>query len=426
MKQKEAALVEHVETLRHEAVALCRDLVRINTVNPYSGGRITGLEKDGQAFLKPILEAMGARATLFEPPPDIYERMGVLGPKGRSFESRPNLVAEFDFGADGPTLILNGHMDTVDVSGMTVEPFGGEIRDGRVWGRGASDCKGGLAAAIVAIKALLPFRVDLRGKILLESAVDEECSGSGAGTLACCLAGYRGDAAVVVDGNDLDITLGCGGCLTADLRVQGQAGHAAHGGISAVDKAIIIKSAIDCFDAERRQRFPNVRVNLGVFNAGVHAAVVPGSAYLSLNIVYALPEAQAAEDAGEGFCGLPVRRAFEKTIRATERNDPWLAEHPAHIEWVKDLIPFETPQDARIIRDLFSAFRASVGRDPRVHTVPAWLDATYLHHFAQTPVVVFGPGLSTACHASDENVPVENLVNAGKAMALYLYRRLAR
>jgi acetylornithine deacetylase/succinyl-diaminopimelate desuccinylase-like protein len=259
----QAAVLDQVGHLQDEATQLCQDIVRINTVNPYSGDRDTGLEKHGQAYLEPILDSMGARTTLFEPPPDIYQRMGVLGPKGRSFKDRPNLVAEFDLGGEGPTIILNGHMDTVGVSDMTIDPFSGEVKDGAIWGRGSSDCKGGLTTAVIATKALLPYQDQLAGRIIFQSVVDEECSGSGAGTLACCDAGYRGHAAVVVDGNDLQITLGCGGCLTADLYVQGRAGHAARGGISAIDKGLVVKSAIDAFKAQRERRFPDARVNLG-------------------------------------------------------------------------------------------------------------------------------------------------------------------
>ena len=109
-----------------------------------------------------------------------------------------------------------------------------------------------------------------------------------------------------VDGNGLAITLGCGGCLTADLTVTGREGHAAHGtGVSAIDKGFIIKQAIDEFKREREAACPDCRVNVGIFRSGAHAAVVPGSAYLSLNIVYTVAEAEAARAAGYPWGGAP-------------------------------------------------------------------------------------------------------------------------
>ncbi|MEI6502589.1 MAG: hypothetical protein WCP21_16390, partial [Armatimonadota bacterium] len=102
-------LLEIVDALQPEIVQLCRSLVQINTVNPYSGDRAPGGEKAGQAFLAPLLERLGGQVTLFDCPADIYTRTGILGPRGRDFRDRPNLVARFDFGP-GPTIVLNGHM----------------------------------------------------------------------------------------------------------------------------------------------------------------------------------------------------------------------------------------------------------------------------------------------------------------------------
>ena len=217
----EKKIMAEVDRLSDEMVEICRNLVQVNTVNPYSGDPNPG------------------KTRMIDTPADIYERMGVIGPKGREFAGRPNLVGEFTFGSGGKRIIINGHMDTVAVTGMEIKPFSGEVRDGKIWGRGASDCKGPLAAGLIAIKALLSAADTLSGSIVYESVMDEECSGSGAGTLTCCNEGYTGDMAIVVDGSGLIITHGCSGCLTADVTVFGQGGHAAVGGISAIDKGFI-------------------------------------------------------------------------------------------------------------------------------------------------------------------------------------------
>ena len=183
MLPSEDKIIARVQSLEDELVKMCRRLVRIPTVNPYSGDSTAGCEKAGQLFLQPILKRLGGRTRLFAPPPDIYARMGVLGPKNRSFEDRPNLVAEFDFGRPGRQIILNGHMDTVGAAGMEFDPFAAELRDGRIFGRGTSDCKGGLCAGVIALKALMPFRKHLRGRVIFQSTVDEECNGGGAGTI---------------------------------------------------------------------------------------------------------------------------------------------------------------------------------------------------------------------------------------------------
>jgi len=420
----EERILKEVDCLSDEMVEICQKLVRANTVNPYSGDANPGNELNGQVILKPILEDMGAKTRMFETPPDIYERMGVIGPKGREFAGRPNLVGEFTLGSGGKRIIINGHMDTVAVTGMQIAPFAAEVKDGKIWGRGASDCKGNLATGLIAIKALLPFADELSGSIVYESVIDEECSGSGAGTLTCCQEGYAGDMAVVVDGGGLVITHGCGGCLTADATVLGQGGHAAIGGISAIDKGLIIKGAIDDFKRERESRYPNAKVNLGIFNSGVHSAVVPSSAYLSLNIVYKLEEAQKAKAQGLEFGGIRIREAFERTIREYEENDQWLKEHRSQIEWVKDLLPFETSKDEQLAQDLRSTFVDILGTEPDVSTISAWLDASWIYHFARTPTISFGPGQEGTAHADVEYIVIEDMKNCAKVLACFLYRQL--
>ena len=417
-------LISTVEDLRDDLVRTCQDLVRINTTNPYSGDPDSAGERAGQEYLAPVLEALGAEVTLFEPTPDIYDRCGVLGPKARDFTDRPNLIAEFDFGP-GPRIVLNAHMDTVGAQDMEFDPFAAEVRDGRIWGRGTSDCKGGQTVGVFALKALLALGTDLRGEVCFQSVVDEECNGGGAGTLACIEAGHtHGDLAIFLDGNELSLTLGCGGCLTADVFVQGRSGHAARGGVSAIEKALIVKQAIDAFKQEREAQYPDALLNLGIFRSGVHPAVVAGDAYLSLNIVYKLEEAQAAEGEGRGWNGSAIREEFVRRIAAADAGDEWLAEHPSRIEWVKDLIPFDVPSDDQQIEAFAQTFRDVQGAEPVFDRMEAWSDSCYPAQLGNMPTLLFGPGTSGCPHSANEYVEIDNLVAATKVVAVHLLRRL--
>jgi acetylornithine deacetylase len=405
---------------RDETVARLQDLIRIDTRNPYSGDADAPGEAEGQKYLEPILSAMGGRTRLFDCPDDIYERMDVIGPANRDFSDRPNLVAEWEFG-EGPRVVVNGHMDTVGAEGMEIDPFSAEIRDGAIWGRGTSDCKGGIAVGVEAIGLLLDAGLDLRGSLVFESVVDEECSGSGAGTLACLDAGYTGDVAVFVDGNDLAVTLGCGGCLTADITVPGREGHAARGtGVSAIDRGMIVKQAIDRFKAERESARPDCRVNIGIFRSGVHAAVVPGSAYLSLNIVYDVEEAEQARAAGHPWGAAPIRERFEEVIRAAEGEDEWLAEHPSEIVWVKDLVPFDQSEDDPWAQRLAAAMRSELGREPEFNRMVAWSDAAFPAALGGIPTLLFGPALSGEAHGPAEHIMIDDMVACSAALAAFL------
>jgi acetylornithine deacetylase len=426
MGTTEGHIVERVEAMRERIVQTCRELVAINTVNPYSGDPQAAGEKAGQEYLKPRLEALGAKPRLFEPPADIYDRMRVLGPKGRDFTNRPNLVAEIDYGRDGPTIILNGHMDTVGAQDMVCDPFAAEVRGDQIWGRGPSDCKGGLTVGLCALEALAESGAQLRGKVIFESVVDEECNGGGAGTMACVDAGYRGDVAIFLDGNDSAITLGCYGCLTADVTVAGQEGHAAYGtGVSALDKALVVKRAIDNFGAERLRERPDCRLNIGVFRSGVHPAVVPGKASMSLNMVYHHDEAIAAEEAGHPFGGGPIREAFEAAVRKADEGDEWLREHRSQIGWVKDLLPFIVEEEEPVAVRLAEVARDVTGEAPPFNHMLGWSDACYYAHHAKMPTVLFGPGKTGCAHAPDEHVEIESLVNVCKVLSVYLWRELS-
>lgn len=410
-----------------EMVARLQELVRIDTRNPYSGDKDWGGEKAGQEYLEPILGEMGAQTTLLECPADIYQRMGIIGPAERDFTDRPNLIGEWDFGGDGPRVIVNGHMDTVGAEGMTIDPFAAEVREGKIWGRGTSDCKGGLIVGLEAIRLLLDLDVSLSGSLVFESVVDEECSGSGAGTLACLDAGYTGDGAIFVDGNDLTLTLGCGGCLTADLSVTGKEGHAARGtGVSAIDKGFIVKQAIDAFKRERETEHPDCRVNLGIFHSGVHAAVVPGSAYMSLNIVYEVAEAEQAEADGHGWGGKPVRDRFEQVIRAAEAEDEWLSEHPSELVWVKDLIPFDQPDADPWAQRLAGVFREVLGEEPVFSRMMAWSDSAFPKALAGIPTVLFGPASGGEAHGPTEHIEIEQMVRCTQVLAAFLADVLGR
>lgn len=410
-----------------DIVGTLAELVRTETTNPYCGDENPAGEAAGQRLLADIISDMEPQIDLFDCPADIYSRMKVLGPEGREFSDRPNLVATFELGGDGPSVVVNGHMDTVGIDNMTIEPLSADIRDGKVWGRGTSDCKGGLTVAVWAIRAVLANRSGLRGRVILESVVDEECNGSGAGTLACIDRGYRGDVAVFVDGYDAAITRGCYGCLTAQIIVEGQEGHAAYGtGVSALEKALVVKQAVDQFKAQRERDYPDARINIGVFRCGTHPAVVPGRAEMQLNIVYRLEDARASVEAGDPWGAAELRRRFSSAIHSAAARDEWLSQRQPQIIWVKDLIPFEESEDSPWLARLQQAHEAATGEQAMVNFMVGWTDAAYYSALASVPTFLIGPAAEGKAHTPDEYVEIEALLRSTKTLALFLANTLAR
>ena len=448
------------EARGEQALQLAQALVRANTVNRHSGDARPGNEANGQRILAPLLRELGARIDEFDCPTDVYARMGMLGPRDREFADRPNLVAEIAYGAGGPTIVLQGHMDTVGVEGMTLDdPHSGEIRDGKLWGRGSSDMKGGLAAAVTALQALHDARHDLHGRILFASVVEEESNGSGAGALAWIDRARRGalfagqsaagtrassgtapaehqgpgaapdgalaDVGVCLDGSGPEIWRGYGGVLTVDVHVEGKSGHPAHSvAVSAIEKALVVKEAIDRYRAERESLGPGRNVNLGIFRGGTHPAVVAGSAYMSLNMSYVAADAVAAEAAGHGFGNAPGRERFESLVRERCAADAWLAEHPPRIDWIKDLIPFELPEAHPLVQQMAAVHRRVLGTAPLISVNPAWSDACYLPRFAGTPSIVYGAGNPGQAHSAGEYAETWRIVDCARTLAAFLYERL--
>ncbi len=448
-----------------EAVQLAQALVRANTVNRHSGDAQPGNEANGQRILQPLLAELGAQVELFDCPPDVYARLGVLGPRDRDFGDRPNLLALLDFGGGGPTVVLQGHMDTVGVEGMSLDdPFSGEIRDGKLWGRGSSDMKGGLAAAVTALRTLYDVRHELRGRVIFASVVEEESNGSGAGALAWIDRARRGDLfggalrpkgtspksevrspkspvpltsdvglpadaladwALCLDGSGPEIWRSYGGVLTVDVYVEGKSGHPAHpGSVSAIEKALVVKEAIDRYRREREALGPGRNVNLGVFRGGTHPAVVAGSATMSLNMSYPAADAFAAETADQGFGNAPGREQFEALVAERCAQDEWLRTHPPRIDWIKDLIPFELPEQHPLVQRLATIHHEVLGAAPAVSVNPAWSDACYLPRFAGVPAVVYGAGTPGQAHSAGEYAEVQRIVDTTRALTAFLYQEL--
>ncbi len=412
---------------REWIVELLGDLVRLNTVNPYSGDPNYGSEKVGQEYLVPVLEKLGAtRLDLFDCPADIYARMNVIGPAERDFTDRPNLVGEFDFGP-GPTIILCAHMDTVGTVGMTIEPFAAEIREGRMYGRGTGDDKAGIAAMLGAIAGLLDAGINLSGKIIFESVVEEECSGSGAGVMACVERGYIGDVAVVSDGPATHIYRGCLGCMEAAVNVYGFASHCSNPeGISAFDKAVVVKEQIDALGARRVAENSDALVNIGVVHLGSHPGIVPGEAYMGVNMQYTVEEAQAAEAAGLAWGGALVRQEFEEAVARAAQADEWLRQHPPTVTWVKDLQPFDQDPSDPWIQSFLECYGEVTADSPALGILHAWGDSACQYLKGKMPTIGAGCSSPGQPHSDDESVELDDVARVATATALFLAKHLSR
>ena len=260
----EQRVCEHIASREDELVELLQALIGFDTVArdiSAPGGDVAVLQR----YVADRLGGHGAEVAVEEP-----ETAGLAGhpfiADGFSFAGRPQLVARFPGVGGGRTLLLNGHIDVVSVEpreAWTADPFGGEVRDAAVYGRGACDMKGGVAAMIFAAEAVAGLGIRLRGDLLANTVSDEETTGAGGLVTARTLSA---DAAIVPEPSALDVWIACRGSLLATITVEGRSGHAGipprhhgeGGAVNAIEKAAYLLDAIRRLNEEwvLRQRHP--------------------------------------------------------------------------------------------------------------------------------------------------------------------------
>lgn len=426
MQKQEQAVLDRVDALRDSLVAQTREMVAIPTVNPYSGDPAPAGEAAGQDWIETRFLDMGAMVRRVPVPPDIYARCGVPGPAGRQWKGRENVAAEWTFGRGGPVILLNSHMDTVGAAGMSIPPFDPVVKDGCIYGRGTTDSKGNLAMGLVALQALLDAGALKRGRVVFASVVDEECSGSGAGTMACCEAGLTADMAIVMDGSRGNVVTGCNGIATAWMTVKGRAGHSAYGtAVSAIDKGIAVKQAVDAFMAAHAKEYPGCGGTLGVFKAGTLPSTVPGEAVLAVNLKYAFREAADAERETGAWGGAAFRRKFEAALAALAAQDPWFSQEPVTVSWVTDMYPFETEAAHPLVTTAVRAAEEAGGVKPDSGYMAAWFDAARIAKRLNIPVIGLGHGEAGQAHTAAERVRIDDLMAGARTLALTLHRLMA-
>ena len=428
MTDAERKLLARVEALADDQIRLTKDLIAIPTVNPYSGDASAATEAPGQDWIEDRFKSLGGSTRRIPVPEDIYAQGEMIGPPDRKWDNRENVVSEWQFGDGGRTIILNDHMDTVGAEHMDINPYDPVIKDGKIYGRGTSDTKGNMIMGLIAVQALLQDTSGLKGRIVFESVVDEECDGAGAGTLACCLAGITGDMAIVLDGAfGGTMHNGCNGIATARVRSFGQAGHASTGkSVNAIDTAFVAKQAVEQFEAEYRAQHPRCFGNVGVMRAGSKAGSVPNVAELQINFSYVEEDARAARDQTGVWGGGLFRERFAQAMARIGETDPWFKEHPAEVSWIKDMYPFECDPNGQEIQTVLGAASEVWQKDVKGLPMPAWFDGAHLAMKLGIPTLAVGHGAVGTAHTANEYAEVNSLLNGAKVVALALSRLLTQ
>jgi len=360
------------------AIALLRDLVAVNSVNPTL---VAGAP--GEAAIADLVAAALGRAGL-----DVTIEAVADG--------RPNVVGVLEGRAKGRSLMLCGHTDTVGVAGMR-DPFTPVERGGRLYGRGAQDMKGGVAAMIAAAAAIAQHGGLASGRLVVAAVVDEEHSSIGADAL---VTRWRADAGVVTEPTDLAVAVGHKGFAWVEVDV---AGRAAHGSRPAEGEDAILRlgrvlARLEALDRALQAQPPHPLVGTG----SLHASFVSGGRELS-----SYPDRATLQMERRTLPGEPESTAVAEVngiLDALAREDPTFR---ASATAMFSRPAYEVARDHPLPRALCDAVRRA-GGEPRITGASFWTDAAVLGH-AGIPSILFGPG-GAGLHSTEEYVNVADVI----------------
>jgi acetylornithine deacetylase/succinyl-diaminopimelate desuccinylase family protein len=424
-----ARVVSEVEAGREELLTAISDAVRIASVNPRYPGQVyddvVGGEGRVSRFVAEIYDDLGAEVDVFALEPGRDNAVGVVRGTG-----------------GGRSLIYNGHLDVVPpgpVENWTHgDPFSGHNDGERIWGRGSTDMKAGVLAQAFAARALRRAGLRLRGDLILEAVVGEECMNNDIGVSATVSRGYRADAAVVSEpttgARPLAVMPTSAGQLWFTLSVQGKVTHAANRGrtlhpvegehppgVSAIDKGFVIYEGLRRLEEQWAfsKRHPLYRPG--------HFTVMPGivaGGTTGVQFPLFVPEFMRTEyllwyPPGEDH--ERVMHEVEDHVRAIAATDAWLREHPPVIDWRLHWPANSDP--AEEITAAMSAAHEQAAAGTRfagpaeVAGFPAVDDASWLS-LEGIPAISYGPGDLAVAHADDEFVVIDEVLCATRAFAL--------
>lgn len=413
-------LLARIDAKQDELVGLTRDLVRIPTVNP-----------PGEAYA-PCAELLGERLRARGFDVAYLRAEGTPGDEDRY--PRLNVVARRESGRPGPCVHFNGHIDVVEAGhGWTVDPFTGVVRDGRVYGRGTCDMKGGIAASVVAVEALLESGLPLTGALEISGTVDEESGGYG-GVAWLADRGFfsrpRVDHVVIPEPLNVDrVCVGHRGVWWAEVETLGRI---AHGSMPFLGDCAVRHMAafLHRVETELLPRLAERRTAMPVVPAGARSST------LNVNAVHG---GQA-----EGFSGLPspcvpdccravidrrylieedpaaVKAEIRGLLEALERDRPGFHWRMRELMEVR---PVMTDPTAPVPRAVAASIRDIMGREAEIVASPGTYDQKHIVRIGKLEdCVAYGPGILDLAHQPDEYVEIEALVASAKVMALSVLR----
>jgi acetylornithine deacetylase len=381
----------------------------------------TGNETGVQQLIAKKLEEMGLEVDMWYPDGEELANHPYFCASRTDFSSSPNVVGIWRGRGNGRSLVLNGHIDVVpegDLKQWDDLPYSGKIIDGKLFGRGSTDMKGGNLSLLLAIQALKETGTVLDGDLFFHSVIEEESGG--AGTLAAVLRGYTADAAIIPEPTNMKIFPAQQGSMWFKLTVNGKAAHGGtrYEGVSAIDKTAIVLEAIKELETKRNKNITDplyrdipipVPINVGKISGGNWPSSVPDTVQV------------------EGRIGVAPNETLEEVKKELEDylssiQDSWLLEHPVAVEWFgAQWLPGSIETDHPLMSTLIKNFEHVKKQKPVIEASPWGTDGGLLSLAGNTPSIVFGPGVTAVAHYPNEYIEISKIIETAEIIALTIY-----
>ena len=328
----------------------------------------------------------------------------------------------------GRRLLLVGHVDVVppgDRATWTADPWGAEIRDGSMYGRGACDMKGGVVAILAALRALVASGASdaLDGEVVAVSVPSEEDGGQG--MLAAIRAGCTGDMAIITEPTGLDVVIAHAGAITFRLAVPGRAAHASvrREGVSALDNLYTLIRALEADEAARNAAETDPLMTVLGLPYPTIIGKVEGGEWASTVLDRVVAEGRYGVKLGQTW--RDAEADLRACIDAASAADPFLRDHPVGLEitggrFSSSRVPADHPLPVSVV----AAAETTLGRRPALLGEPYGADMGLLVNEGRTPTVIFGPGDILVAHSADEHVSLAEVADCARVLAAWVVREL--
>lgn len=409
------AIHKAIQARREEYTALLQVWVQDAT--------LSGREAHYQEKIRDLYVALGLETDMWEIDIEELKDNPLFHSPRTDFKGSPNVVGTLKGEGGGRSIILNGHVDIVpegDHGQWNQAPYSGEIIDGCLYGRGATDMKGGNLSSYIAVATLKELGIRLQGDVILQSVVEEEAGG--AGTLAALVRGYRADAALIPEPTEQKIFPRQQGSRWFRLRVEGIKAHGGtrYEGVSALEKSVAVIQAIQMLEKKRNAALNDelykdvpipLPINLGRIEGGDWPSSVPDDITIEGRIgVGPWETVETAEN------------ALKDAMASLADQDDWFHEHPIAIEffgacWQPGGIDLDNP----LVTSLSNAFNEVHSKAPELQASPWGTDGGLMTQYG-IPALVFGPGITRLAHFPNEHIRLDDIFDVAEITTLTLIR----